>query len=58
MDLYLGGEAIDIYSLAKDAKFNVIFAGHHAAETAGVKALSKIIKNKFKTETIFIDIPT
>lgn len=58
VDLYLGGEAIDIYSLAKDAKFNVIFAGHHATETTGVKALSKIVKNKFKVETIFIDIPT
>lgn len=58
IDLYLSGEAIDIYSLAKDAKFNVIFAGHHATETTGVKALSKIIKSKFKVETIFIDIPT
>ncbi len=58
IDLYLGGEGIDIYSLAKDAKFNAIFAGHHATETVGVKALSKIIKNKFKVETIFIDIPT
>lgn len=58
IDLYLSGEAIDIYSLAKDAKFNVIFAGHHATETTGVKALSKIVKSKFKVETIFIDIPT
>lgn len=58
VDLYLGGEAIDIYSLAKDAKFNVIFAGHHATETVGVKALSKIVKSKFKVETVFIDIPT
>lgn len=58
VDLYLGGEAIDVYSLAKDAKFNVIFAGHHATETTGVKALSKIIKNKFKVETVFVDIPT
>lgn len=58
VDLYLGGEGIDIYSLAKDAKFNVIFVGHHATETVGVKKLSKIIKNKFKVETVFIDIPT
>jgi len=58
IDLYLGGEGIDIYSLAKDAKFNAIFAGHHATEIVGVKALSKIIKSKFKVETVFIDIPT
>lgn len=58
VDLYLGGEAIDVYSLAKDAKFNVIFAGHHATETVGVKALSKVIAKKFRTKDIFIDIPT
>jgi len=58
IDLYLGGEAIDIYSLAKDAKFNVIFAGHHATETTGVKALSKVLAKKFRTKNVFIDIPT
>ncbi len=58
VDLYLGGEAIDIYSVAKDAKFNVILAGHHATETIGVKALSGVVKSKFKVETVFIDIPT
>ncbi len=58
VDLFLGGEPIDIYSFAKDAKFNAIFAGHHATEIVGVKALSKIIKNKFKVETVFINIPT
>jgi dinuclear metal center YbgI/SA1388 family protein len=58
VDLYLGGEPIDLYSFAKDAKFNAIFAGHHATETVGVKALSKIIEKKFKVETVFIEIPT
>lgn len=58
VDLYLTGDASDIYSAAKDAKFNVIFAGHYATETIGVKALSKIIKQKFKIETIFVDIKT
>jgi len=37
---------------------NVIFAGHHATETVGIKALSKVIEKKFMTETIFIDLPT
>jgi len=58
VDLYLSGEAIDVYSLAKDAKFNVIFAGHYATETIGLKALSKVIAKKFRTENVFIDIPT
>jgi dinuclear metal center YbgI/SA1388 family protein len=58
IDLYLSGEAIDIYSLVKDAKFNVIFAGHHATETTGLKALSKVVAKKFRTKNVFIDIPT
>ncbi len=58
IDLYLSGETIDIYSLIKDARFNVIFAGHHATETVGVKALSVVVAKKFQTENVFIDIPT
>lgn len=58
VDLYLTGDAIEVYHATKDAKLNVIFAGHHTTETLGVKALSKIIKQKFKVETKFIDIPT
>jgi len=57
-DLYLTGDAIDIYPLAKDAKFNVLFAGHYATETVGLKALMDVIKKKFKVKTIFIDEPT
>lgn len=58
VDLYLSGEAIDVYSLIKDAKVNVIFAGHYATETIGLKALSKVVAKKFRTKNIFIDIPT
>ncbi len=58
VDLYLTGDTIDIYHTAKDARFNVIFAGHHATETVGMKALSKFVRQKFKVETVFVDIPT
>lgn len=37
---------------------NVIFAGHHATETVGLKALSKVIQKKFNVKTVFIDLPT
>lgn len=57
-DLYVTGASIDVYHNAKDSNMNVIFAGHHATETVGVKALSDIIKKKFNVTTIFIDIPT
>ena len=58
VDLYLTGEVCDLYHAAKDASINVIFGGHHATETLGVKALSEVVKKKFKVQTIFLDIPT
>ncbi|MBL7100741.1 MAG: Nif3-like dinuclear metal center hexameric protein [Nanoarchaeota archaeon] len=58
VDLYLTGDAIEVYHSVKDAKINVIFAGHHTTETVGVQALSEIIKKEFDVETVFIDIPT
>lgn len=58
VDLYLTGESKDIYAMAKDAKFNVIFAGHYATETVGVKALIPVLSKKFKIKTVFIDDPT
>lgn len=58
VDLYITGDQIERTLVAKDAKFNVIFAGHYATETVGVKALSEVIKEKFEVETTFIDLPT
>lgn len=58
VDLYITGEEADFYNDAKDAGINVIFAGHHATEIVGVKALSKLMADKFSIDTKFIDIPT
>ncbi|MCK4651156.1 Nif3-like dinuclear metal center hexameric protein [Candidatus Babeliales bacterium] len=58
VDLYLTGDATEMYHLAKDIGINIIFAGHHATETLGVKALSEIVKDEFKVDTVFVDIPT
>jgi len=58
VDLYLTGDAVEIYYTAKDSGMNVIFAGHHATETLGLKALSKAVEKRFKVETVFIDLPT
>jgi len=58
VDLYLSGDTVEVYTSAKDEKFNVIFAGHYATETLGVKALMPIIKKKFKINPLFIDDPT
>lgn len=58
VDLYLTGDSTEMYHFIKDSKFNVIFAGHHATETVGVKALSKIVEKELNVKTIFVDIPT
>lgn len=58
VDLYLTGDTVEIYNSAKDAKFNVIFAGHYATETVGVRALMKVVNKKFKVKSVFIDDPT
>lgn len=58
VDLYVSGEPADIYTSAKEAKINVIFAGHYATETVGVRALMKVVNKKFKVKSVFIDDPT
>ena len=58
LDLFITGENKDIYHLAKDAPITIIFAGHHASETVGVKALSELVRKKLKVKTVFVDIPT
>ncbi len=57
-DLFITGDAADVFEVVRDAKINVIFAGHYATETTGVKALSDLLKEKFGVETTFIDAPT
>jgi putative NIF3 family GTP cyclohydrolase 1 type 2 len=39
-------------------QINVIFAGHYATETLGIKTLMKHLKNQFSVTTEFIDMPT
>lgn len=59
VDLFITGEAkFFTYHLAKESKINIIFAGHYATETLGVRALSEVLSQKFQIECNFIDIPT
>ena len=37
---------------------NILFAGHYATETFGVKSLGKLIEEQFGLPTVFIDNPT
>lgn len=58
VDVYLTGDSTEMYQLAKDIGMNVIFAGHHATEIVGVKALAELIHEKFGVKSVFVDIPT
>lgn len=58
VDLFLTGDSTEIYHMARDGGINVIFAGHHATETVGAKALAGVVGKKFKVKTTFVDIRT
>ena len=58
IDTVITGEAEhSAYHVAKELGINVIFAGHYATETLGVKALAKVVE-ELGLETFFIDVPT
>ncbi len=58
-DTLLTGETshANFYS-ASDHGINVIFAGHYATETVGVRALGDHLTDKFDLTTRFFDFPT
>ncbi len=58
VDVYVTGDASESYHAAKDRGLNLIFAGHHATETVGVKALAHVVKRELGVETVFVDVPT
>lgn len=56
---YLTGEENHwVVNAAQDMGVNILFAGHYATETFGVKALGKLIETQFGLPTVFIDNPT
>ena len=58
-DTFLTGETSHAnFWAASDYSMNVIFAGHYATETVGVKALGAHLTEKFNLETQFFDFPT
>ncbi len=58
-DVFITGDASHtITPHAEEMGVNLIFAGHYATETWGVKAVGKLLEKKFKLKTVFIDVPT
>ncbi len=46
------------YHQCREAKINLICAGHYATETVGVRRLANILADHFKIGQIFLDCPT
>ncbi len=58
-DTLLTGEpAHSVYHTAREAKINLVCAGHYATETLGVKSLGTLLEREFGLASRFIDIPT
>lgn len=59
IDTFLTGEpSHSAYTLAEEMGVNLIFAGHYATETLGVKATGGLLKKKLGLAVEFIDHPT
>ncbi len=59
VDTFITGEGPHwTYALAEDLGINVLYAGHYATETFGVKALAAHLSRRFKVPWTFIDHPT
>ena len=59
VDTFITGEGPHwSYTLAEELGVNLLYGGHYATETFGVKALAEHLKSRFGLEWDFIDHPT
>ena len=59
VDTFITGEGPHwTYALAEDLGINVLYGGHYATETFGVKALAEHLSHRFGIPWKFIDHPT
>src|SRR5438552_3366456 len=59
VDTFITGEGPHwTYALAEELGLNVLYGGHYATETFGVKALAEHLSKKFRVPWVFLDHPT
>jgi len=59
VDTFITGEGPHwTFALAEELGVNVIYAGHYATETFGVRALADHLAKKFRIDWTFVDHPT
>ena len=58
-DVFVTGEPKhSYYWTAKEANINVLFAGHYATETLGIRAVAANVEKQLKLKTVMLDLPT
>jgi dinuclear metal center YbgI/SA1388 family protein len=59
VDTFITGEGPHwTYAVAEELGVNVLYGGHYATETFGVKALAAHLSRRFKVPWVFLDHPT
>jgi dinuclear metal center YbgI/SA1388 family protein len=59
IDTFITGEGPHhTFTLAEELGMNLVYAGHYATETAGVKALADRVANRFGLSWVFLDHPS
>jgi dinuclear metal center YbgI/SA1388 family protein len=59
IDLLVSGEPTQkAYHQARELECSVIFMGHYASETFGVRALQRVLESRFGVQTSWISQPT
>jgi putative NIF3 family GTP cyclohydrolase 1 type 2 len=59
VDTFITGEGQHwTYAMAEELGLNVLYGGHYATETFGVKALAAHLSARFKVPWTFLDHPT
>ena len=59
IDTFITGEGPHwSYTAAQELGVNVIYGGHYATETFGVRALAELLAGEFGVEQLFVDHPT
>ena len=59
VDTFITGEGPHwTYALAEELGVNVLYGGHYATETFGVRALAEHLSKKFRVPWVFLDHPT
>jgi putative NIF3 family GTP cyclohydrolase 1 type 2 len=58
-DVFITGETSHVaFHVAKEARINIIYAGHYASETVGLRALARHVHERFSIDCTFISAPT